>query len=273
MKIIGQIPARHGSQRVPRKNLRRLNGQPLIAYAIAAAKAATTLSDVYVNSDSEEIGQLALAHGVKFYKRPAELGGDHIVQDTFSYDFIQHIKPDVLVMINPVSPLIEGTDIDAMVRHFLEQRLDSLIATRQEQVHACYQGAPINFDPSRLLARTQDLIPIELCAWSVCVWNASIFAAHYEQHGHAVFCGKLGFYPLNRFKALKISTEEDFLFAELLMKDKARWQHLDVVAHREPIAGTAVGAGTEPARPRRSKDVAMAMERGGTARRSRGRKR
>ncbi len=223
MKILGEIPARAGSKRVPRKNLRPLAGRPLIVYAIDAAKRAATLTDVYVNSDSDEIGALAEAQGVKYYRRPAELGADDVTQDAFSYDFIVKFRPDVLVMVNPVSPLIEGADIDAMVRHFQDQGLDSLIASRKEQVHAWHQGRAINFDPEDRLPRTQDLEPIQLCAWSVCVWNATTFARQYERSGHAVFSGRVGFYPLNRFKSIKISTEEDFRLAELLVLQRHLW--------------------------------------------------
>ena len=58
MKIIAMIPARLGSKRVPNKNLRHLNGKPLISYSIEAAKKSTLLTEIYVNSDSDEISIL-----------------------------------------------------------------------------------------------------------------------------------------------------------------------------------------------------------------------
>jgi CMP-N-acetylneuraminic acid synthetase len=224
MRIIGEIPARGGSTRIPRKNLRPLDGKPLMTYAITAAKRASTLHDLYVNSDSDEIGALAQTHGVKYYKRPAELGTDTATQDEFNYDFIKAVKPDVLVMVNPASPLIDGLDIDAMVKRLIEQDLDTLIPVKEEYLHAIYQGAPVNFEMKSRLARTQDLPPIQLCVWSICVWRARTFIKQYEEHGHAAFSGDVGFYPLSHFKAIKISTEEDFLLAELLMRNRAHWK-------------------------------------------------
>ncbi|OGW91038.1 MAG: hypothetical protein A3D28_01695 [Omnitrophica bacterium RIFCSPHIGHO2_02_FULL_63_14] len=224
MRVIGEIPAREGSQRVPRKNLRLLDGKPLISYAIEAARQAQTLQEVYVNSESDAIGELAVRYGARFYKRPSTLATSTARQDEFNYDFIKAVNADVLVMVNPVSPLIESGDIDQMVRHFLDQPLDTLIASREESVHTLYQGQPVNFDPRAKLARTQDLPPIQLCAWSVCIWRAKTFMEQYEQHGHAAFSGRVGFYPLNQFKTVKISTEEDFILAEVLVRNMHRWK-------------------------------------------------
>lgn len=224
MKIVGEIPARYGSKRVRQKNLRLLDGKPLIQYAIDAAKGSNILSEVYVNSDSDTIGQLALTSGIKYYKRPTDLGGDETTQDEFNYDFIKQVGPDVLVMVNPVSPLIEGNDIDKIIDHFLENKMDTLIAARDEYVHTFFQGKPVNFDQSVRLQRTQDLEPIRLCAWSVCVWRAETFVKQYEEKGHAAFSGNIGFYPLPAFKSLKISTEEDFILAEILVKNMHRWK-------------------------------------------------
>ncbi|GAH82969.1 unnamed protein product, partial [marine sediment metagenome] len=117
-KIIGEIPARYQSKRIKQKNLKLLAGKPLICYAIEAAKKAETLTEVFVNSESEIIGTIARENGVKFYKRDSSLAKDEIVSDQFNYDFIESTNADILVMINPVSPLITGSDIDEAVNFF-----------------------------------------------------------------------------------------------------------------------------------------------------------
>ena len=222
MKIVGEIPARLGSKRIEQKNLRLLNGKPLITYAIEAAKQATTLSEIYVNSESDVIGNIAKANGVHFYKRRLELSEDHIVSDEFNYDFLKNIETDILVMINPVSPLITGKDLDDIVSYYLSSNLDTLITVREERLHAFCEGKPINFNPSRLLPMTQNIPPIQICTWSICVWRAKTFIQSYEEKGYAVFSGKIGFYPLSLWKSVKISTEEDFLLAEALLCYKNR---------------------------------------------------
>jgi CMP-N-acetylneuraminic acid synthetase len=220
MKIIGEIPARLGSKRVKQKNLRLIYGKPLISYAINAAKQATTLSEVYVNSESDIIGDIAKANSVRFYKRRPELAEDHIVSDQFNYDFLKNVETNILVMINPVSPLIQGKDIDAVVNYFSQNEFDTVISVKEERLQAFCEGKAINFNPNALLPMTQNIPPILICSWAVCVWRAETFIESFESKGYAVFSGKVGFYPLDPLTAIKISTEEDFQIAEVMLKAK-----------------------------------------------------
>ena len=107
MKIIGMIPARLGSKRVPRKNLRLINGRPLISYNIQSAVKSGIFDEVYVNSESEILLEIAQEYGAKSYKRSSKLAGDGINNDDFAQDFINNIPGDILVQILPTSPLIK----------------------------------------------------------------------------------------------------------------------------------------------------------------------
>lgn len=216
-RIIGEIPARYGSKRVKQKNLRPISGKPLICYAIEAARAAKTLKEVYVNTESDIIGEIAINNGVRYYKRDPSLSTDIVTSDQFNYDFIKGTKADILVLINPVCPLIETADIDNVVRFFLENDYDTVITIREEKLQAFCNDKPINFDINSMLPKTQDISPIQICVWSVCVWRAKTFLESFEKKGYAVFSGKIGFYPLSFLKSIKISTEEDFLLAEKLL--------------------------------------------------------
>lgn len=218
MKIIGEIPARYGSQRVKNKNLRMMNGKPMIAYAIEAARNAALLDEVFVNTESDVIGAVAEEMGAGYYRRPAALALDTALQEEFNYDFIKNSAADVLVMINPVSPLIEAEDIDAIVQYFIDHDYDTLITTEELRLQAFCGGEPVNIDPARFLQPTQEIAPIQLCAWSVTVWKASTFVKNYETKQCGAFGGKLGFYPLPREKCLKVSYETDFQLAEMMLR-------------------------------------------------------
>lgn len=218
MKIIAEIPARAGSKRVKNKNMRSLNGRPMISYAIEAAKRSRLLSEVYVNSDSNEIGNYAESLGVKFYNRPEELAGDLTTSDEYNYDFINAVKPDILVQVNPVCPLIGGDDIDDIIAYFIDKNADSLVTIKEERLQAFHKGEPINFDINKKLPRTQDIEPIQVCSWPVCIWKAETFKKAFEKEGHAVFSGNLELYPVSQLKSVKVSYEEDFILAETLLK-------------------------------------------------------
>ena len=110
MKYVAEIPARFGSKRVKNKNLKLLNGKPMISYAIEAAKKSSLIDEVYVNSEHDDIGNIGIDLGVNFYKRNKNLADDETSSDEFNYDFLKNIECDILVMINPVSPLILSED-------------------------------------------------------------------------------------------------------------------------------------------------------------------
>lgn len=217
MKYVVEIPVRLGSKRVPKKNLRLINGKPMVAYAIEASKNATRIDKVFVNSESEIVKKLCKEYGVEFYERKAELLEDHIVQDQFNYDFLCNINTENLVMVNPVSPLVLPEDIDNAIRYFEENELDTLISVKEEKLQSFYNGNSLNFSTDGLLPMTQNLIPVQMCAWTVCIWNAAKFKKQYEEKGFAVFVGKYGLYPFDPVRSIKISTEEDFRLAELYL--------------------------------------------------------
>ncbi|EAK0493958.1 acylneuraminate cytidylyltransferase [Campylobacter lari] len=218
LKYIAEIPARLGSQRVKQKNLRLIEGEPMIAYAIKACKNANNISEVYVNTESDLIGRVALDYGVKYYKRSQELALDHIVSDQFNYDFLKKIECEALVMVNPVSPLVESSDIEEAIKFFEINQLDSMISVKDERLQSFYQGKPLNFDKEKLLPMTQDINPIQICVWTICIWRRESFIKAYEKNGYAVFNGKFALWPINPLKSIKISYEEDFILAEQLLK-------------------------------------------------------
>ena len=74
---VALIPARGGSKRIPGKNIRPFNGQPMIAYSIAAARRSGLFQRILVSTDSDEIAAVAEAHGAECpFRRPAELSDD-----------------------------------------------------------------------------------------------------------------------------------------------------------------------------------------------------
>lgn len=70
------IPARGGSKRIPRKNIRPFHGKPIIAYSIEAAKASGLFDRIVVSTDDTEIADVAIAHGAGLLPRPPELADD-----------------------------------------------------------------------------------------------------------------------------------------------------------------------------------------------------
>lgn len=110
--VLAVIPARGGSRGIPKKNLQMLDGHPLIAYSIASARAAQSISRLIVSTENEEIAQVCREYGAEVpFVRPSELALD----DTPDLPVFQHAlawleseeryRPDVIVQLRPTSPL------------------------------------------------------------------------------------------------------------------------------------------------------------------------
>jgi CMP-N-acetylneuraminic acid synthetase len=124
--ILGLIPARGGSKGVLRKNIRPLFGKPLIVWSIEAAKESKLIDAVAVSTDDEEIADVARKYGAEVIARPKELATD----DATTLAVMQHalrVKPaDVLVLLQPTSPIRDRGLIDECIQRFRSTNADSL---------------------------------------------------------------------------------------------------------------------------------------------------
>lgn len=218
MQVIAMIPARMGSERLKMKNLALLNGKPLISYAIEAAKQSGVFQQIVLNSDGDIFQKVAERYGVGFYRRPDQLGSSETKSDDVVYDFMQKHPADIITWVNPISPLQTGDEIKNVINHFIDQKLDSLITVKNEQVHCVYQDNPVNFSLEGLFAKTQDLIPLQPFVYSVMMWRTESFIETYEKQGYALMCGKLGYFPVSNLSSIIIKRDEDLLMAESVLK-------------------------------------------------------
>jgi CMP-N,N'-diacetyllegionaminic acid synthase len=117
MKILGLIPARGGSKGVPKKNIRLVDGKPLILYAIECGQQSKLLSMLLVDTDSDEIAMVSSSTGVTVLKRPTELAQDESSVVDVALRVVQQIELeqasiDILVLLQPTSPIRTGNNID-----------------------------------------------------------------------------------------------------------------------------------------------------------------
>lgn len=224
-KIIGLIPARLGSMRVKAKNLRLIDGKPLIYYTIEAVKKAKLFNEVYVNSESDLFGLVAKRYGINFYKRPAELATSSSMIDEYIYEFLTKIECDVLAVVNPTSPFLSHESIDGAIENFLLNNFDTQLACENIRTHCFLNGSAVNFSTDGQHPRSQDIPPIKALNFAVTVWNAKSFMKQFEQKGHAVYTGRLGFYSFNGLEAIDIDWEEDFVLAELIMQNRNKFEN------------------------------------------------
>lgn len=137
-KVLGIIPARMGSKGVPGKNMKLLNGLPLIQYTCEAAEQSELLDTIIVSTDCPETAFFAncFARITAPFLRPAHLATDHspmidVVAHALSYAEGEGDCFEYIVLLQPTCPFRVPGIIDAAIRHVIQQKADSLITVRK----------------------------------------------------------------------------------------------------------------------------------------------
>ena len=148
---IAVIPARGGSKRIPRKNIKYFCGKPMIAYAITAAKTAAIFDHIVVSTDDLEISKIALSYGAEVpFVRPPELADDYTPTVAVICHAIQKInaifgEASLICCIYPAVPLIDFLD--------LSLSLELMLRTKSQ---SCMPITKFNSAPQRALKKDRD---------------------------------------------------------------------------------------------------------------------
>ncbi|MCB1725303.1 MAG: acylneuraminate cytidylyltransferase family protein [Chromatiaceae bacterium] len=222
LSILAIVPARGGSKGLPRKNIRELAGKPLIAWTLDAARDSRYVDRCIVSTDDDEIAAVARAHGGDVpFLRPPELAGD----DANTHDAIVHalsLLPafDILVLLQPTSPLRGSEDIDGTLETLLRHRAPSCVSVVEPakspywsyRVDAHQRLQPL-LDPQYSRMRRQDLP-------HAFVLNGAVYAAHTAwliDNGGALGDGTVP-YVMPPERSVDIDTAFDFELAALYLR-------------------------------------------------------
>jgi len=127
IKILGIIPVRAGSKRVPGKNIKMIAGKPLMYWTIEAAKKSKLLTNFVVSTEDTTIAKIAMEQDVEVIARPDDLATD----ETPLLDVIQHvlcIEPaDVVVILHATSPIRNPGRIDECIKQYLDSKVDTVV--------------------------------------------------------------------------------------------------------------------------------------------------
>lgn len=150
-EILAIIPARGGSRRIPKKNIKKLAGKPLIAYTIEEAKKSQYIDRIITSTDIEEIAQVAREYGSEVpFMRPVEFAADQatdLVVFEHSLSWLsenEDYKPDIVVQLRPTSPLRTVKEIDAAIELLLAHPEADSVRTVAEPEQSPYKMYRIN---------------------------------------------------------------------------------------------------------------------------------
>jgi len=229
MKILGTICARGGSKGVRNKNIRLLNGKPLIYYAIEALRVWGRADRIILSTDSIEIQKLAKKCGAETpFLRPVELATDsadkldvwkHMHQFCEKED---NIKYDYIVDLDPTSPLRLISDIEQSFNKLLNSDADLLFSVYQSHKNPYFNMVELDKNNyAHICKKPENKIVARQQAPKVYSLNASIYVMRREflVNTDCTFCGINIIHEMPDL-SIDIDREIDFEFIEFILKKR-----------------------------------------------------
>ena len=141
MKILGIIPARGGSKGIPQKNIRKILGKPMIQYSFDAAKK-SQINKIIVSTDDKKIAKFAESQGIEVpFIRPAKLSTDSattfdVIKHSLDYlDENQVYVPDIVIILQPTSPLRTTEMINTSIKLLKQANTSSVVSVSKVKTH------------------------------------------------------------------------------------------------------------------------------------------
>jgi N-acylneuraminate cytidylyltransferase/CMP-N,N'-diacetyllegionaminic acid synthase len=225
-KILALIPARGGSKGLPGKNIKSLLGKPLIAWTIEQAKGSKYSDKVIVSTDDSEIAKISKEYGAKVpFLRPKELATDDAKMIDVVMHAIKWLKGsgnlyDVVILLQPTSPIRKAEDIDLSVEYLFSKKASSVVSV-------CEADCP----PNWINTLPENKCMKDFLSLDIINKNRQEFRHFYRLNGaiYLAFCDyllkKKSFFAAETFayimpkeRSVDIDDEIDFMFAEFLLE-------------------------------------------------------
>ena len=228
-RMLCAIPARGGSKRLPRKNVRNLAGKPMIAHTIEIARQSGIFDAVYVCTDDREIADVAHSYGAAVpFLMPQELCGDlvasHIPCQRLAAHLAEHANPtDTLVCLQPTSPLRTVDDLHSAVNKFQTNAFDFVVSVTPVDPH-CFHWvvAPKQDDfwgmyfGAQFLKERPLLPPVFRPNGSIKIGRLPVLA----EVGH-FFGERLGVVETPEDHSVHVAVEFDLKLCEMILAERA----------------------------------------------------
>jgi len=228
MAILGIIPARGGSKRIPGKNKKIFCGKPLVSYAIETALGASLLDKIVVNTDDEDILEIATKYkGIIPLRRPLEISQDLSPAIDYVHQTIKELETqgetfDIVVILQPTSPLTLSKDIDNTIQLLIDSKAPSAVSVMKLD-HATHPVKMKVLEGDKLNPFLEEeggrMAEHELP--TIYVRNCSVYASTLE----TIRAGKIigddcRGYVMPTERSIDINDPIDFDFAEFLYKKR-----------------------------------------------------
>ena len=214
MKIVALIPARGGSKRIPKKNIKRLNGKPLISYMIKAAKL-SIVDEVWVSTDDEQIKYVAIKEGAKVVMRPSSISGDGSSTEEAIEHFSTFVDYNIIVLLEATYPLTNVDDINGALIKFNSGDYDSLLSLQSTPMWIWHKENSELVQPD---FRTENRPMSQDFETYIETGGIFITTKKAFETSHLRVSGRIGFYEVPHL-SIDIDTPREFKLVELILKN------------------------------------------------------
>lgn len=227
MKTLVVIPARGGSKGIPHKNIKLLNGKPLICYSIDVARQFTTDDNICVTTDDDEIIKVVEEYGLKVpFKRPDYLatdtcGSNEVIQHAYQFFAEKGIQYDAILLLQPTSPFRKVEFLKEAVALY-DDSIDMVTSVKLSSCNPYYDGFEEDADGLLRISKGDGTIERRQDAPSVWQQNGSIYAINPKslmEKGMAHFT-KIRKYAMSELYSVDIDNPFDWKVAELVINEK-----------------------------------------------------
>jgi len=213
MKILSIIPARGGSKGIPLKNLKIVNGKPLLDYSVCSSLNSALISRTIVSTDNQKIFNQAKKLGAEIIRRPKKLSTDKSSIETTIDHCLRYLEkkeryvPDIIILLQNTSPLRTEKHIDNAIKLFVRSKCDSVLSGFKS--HSFFwlskngNFIPINYNPKKRPNRQQFNNQF--------IENGAIYITKYSafKKSHCRISGKIRLYEMPQELSIDIDTPLD----------------------------------------------------------------
>jgi CMP-N-acetylneuraminic acid synthetase len=221
-KVVALLPMKGNSERVKNKNMRPFGDNPLFHCVASTLESSDLISEIIINTDSEEIAQNATAHfeKVKIHQRPPSIQGDLVEMNRIIQHDLSLSKATHFLQTHSTNPLLKKETLEAAISDYFAKlgEYDSLFSVTKWQTRLYSKtGEPVNHNPTKL-ERTQDLEPLFEENSNLYVFSRMSF----QNAGDKRIGTTPYLFEMDKIEAIDIDEENDFQLAETIYEKQKK---------------------------------------------------
>jgi CMP-N,N'-diacetyllegionaminic acid synthase len=215
-KLVAVVPVRKGSQRVKHKNFRAFGGKNLLIHKIEKLKKLKFLDEIIVNTDSDRAISIAKKLGVKYFRRNDYYASSHCMNSEFWKNVADNTNSEYIMFTNCTSPLIKLNTYKEIIslfkKNLIKKKFDSFNTVTVIKEFLFKNNKPMNFELKKT-PNSQDLPEIVKLNFAINILKTKKMSSMKSLIGNKPYL-----YKLDEIEGLDINSEQEFLYANFLIK-------------------------------------------------------